>query len=66
MDRTKTVIYAMAVTGGVPILVCVRGASIGFVSHKTAGRAKGQPDTQERRKRHEIPDTGNRDWQRTE
>ena len=36
---------------------CVRGASIGFVSHKTVGRAGKQPDIVARRKRHEYPNT---------
>ena len=36
---------------------CVRGASIGFVSHKTAGRAGKQLDFVASRKRHVSPNT---------
>ena len=36
--------------GRVPILACVRRASIGFASRKTAGRAKVQPYTAEERR----------------
>lgn len=38
-------------------MTCVRGASIGFVSHKTAGRAGELPDTAAGRRRHDEPDT---------
>lgn len=43
--------------GRVPILVCVRGASIGFAGRKTAGRAKEQPDTTTERRYIYEPDT---------
>lgn len=47
-------------------MACVRGASIGFVSHKTAGPAGELPDTAAGRRWHDEPDTPRWQHPRTE
>lgn len=59
-------VMTLLFAGCVLVMTCVPGASIGFVSHKTAGHAGELPDTAAGRRWQNDPDTPRREPHGTE